>query len=149
MNRAEEALHCEVWEIIKAFKRRDVVAFHVPNGEKRTKITAAKLKRMGVLAGVADFVLVADGRCHFLELKATTGRQSREQEEFAAAAEAAGASYWLAHDISEVCDALNTIGAMTRPLIASGVHGGPGAQPAGRVRPVSPDPSPRGTGATA
>lgn len=149
MNRAEEAFHMHVWSLIQTFKRPDVVAFHVPNGEKRDRFAAAKLKRMGVIAGVADFCIVADGRCHFLELKAPNGRTSRQQEAFAAAAETAGASYWLAHDLSEACDALNTIGACTRPLIASGVHDGPGAHPAGRPRAVSPDPSPRGTGAPA
>ena len=31
--------------------------FHVPNGEKRDKATAAKLKRMGVKSGVPDVLL--------------------------------------------------------------------------------------------
>ena len=33
--------------------------YHVPNGEKRDKATAAKLKRMGVKPGVCDIVLPA------------------------------------------------------------------------------------------
>lgn len=32
-------------------------AFHCPNGEKRDKATAAKLKRMGVRAGVPDILM--------------------------------------------------------------------------------------------
>ena len=32
-------------------------AFHTPNGEKRDKATAAKLKRMGVRAGVPDVLM--------------------------------------------------------------------------------------------
>lgn len=96
----------------------------------------------------------ADGRhsrrCRFLHrgrgpvplprVEGGQGCQSKNQEDFAVAAEAAGASYWLVHDFDEVCTALNTIGVLTRPLIASGVHGGPGAQPPGQVRPVSGGP---------
>lgn len=150
MNRAEEVFHMQAWEIIRSFKRPDALAFHVPNGEKRNRSTAAKLKRMGVVSGVADFCIVVDGRCHFVELKTSTGRQAPAQKSFAALAEAAGASYWIVRHMDDLAFALNSIGACSRLFItASGVHGGPGAQPAGRASPVSPDYSPRGTGAPA
>ena len=42
----------------------------------------ARLKRMGLRAGVADIVLVIRGRAHFLELKTATGKQSDNQLDF-------------------------------------------------------------------
>lgn len=44
--------------------------FHPANGEIRNKKTAAKLKAMGVRAGIFDLVLIApDGTVRLLELK--------------------------------------------------------------------------------
>lgn len=37
---------------------KDALFFHVPNGGKRNAIEAAKFKRMGVLAGVSDLILL-------------------------------------------------------------------------------------------
>lgn len=58
--------------------------YHIPNGGKRDKATAARLKREGVKAGVPDICLpVARGKYHglYIELKAgkntVTDNQSR------------------------------------------------------------------------
>ena len=59
--------------------------YHVPNGERRDVVTATKLKRMGVKAGVPDlFLPVPVGRYHglFLEMKAKKGRPSLVQKEW-------------------------------------------------------------------
>lgn len=57
--------------------------FHVPNGEHRSKATGAKLKAMGVVAGVADLVCVSpDGIVQFMELKAPGGTLSDAQRVF-------------------------------------------------------------------
>ena len=61
--------------------------FHIPNGEKRDRITAAKLKAMGVKAGVPDLCLpVPVGRYHglYIELKIGKGRPSDRQREWIA-----------------------------------------------------------------
>lgn len=63
-------------------------AFHVPNGEKRDKATAARLQRMGVRKGVPDVLLpvtrydpqtniVSHGLA--IELKHGRGRETPEQ----------------------------------------------------------------------
>ena len=48
---SETSLHMETWKLLQAFKRRDVVAFHVPNGEKRSRVIGAKLMKMGAVPG--------------------------------------------------------------------------------------------------
>jgi hypothetical protein len=60
-----------------------IIVFHVPNGGLRTKAEAARLKWIGVLAGVLDLVLVLpDGRCAFWETKTPRGRLSDDQLAF-------------------------------------------------------------------
>jgi len=57
--------------------------FHVPNGGKRDKVAAAKLKQAGVLAGVADLCcMLPDGKVLWLEVKLTNGVQSDAQQVF-------------------------------------------------------------------
>lgn len=109
---SELALHFQVWKLITAYKRRDVLAWHTPNGEKRDKRTAARLKAMGVIPGVADFALIVKGKTHFLELKDVKGSQRVEQRIFECDAEAAGASYFLARSLREAIEVLNQIGAL-------------------------------------
>ena len=58
---------------------------HVPNGEKRDKATAGKLKAMGVRRGVPDLLLpVARTPFHglWVELKTTKGKLSADQVEW-------------------------------------------------------------------
>ena len=59
--------------------------FHVPNGEKRDKITAFKLKRQGVVAGVSDLCLpLPGGKTLWIELKTQKGRLSVMQKKLIA-----------------------------------------------------------------
>ena len=54
--------------------------FHVPNGEKRDKITAIRLKAQGVVAGIPDLCLpLSDNRVFWLELKTSKGKVSKVQ----------------------------------------------------------------------
>lgn len=59
--------------------------YHVPNGGKRDKATAAVLKRQGVKAGVPDLVLPV-ARCGYhglyIELKAPGGSVQKSQKEY-------------------------------------------------------------------
>lgn len=71
-----------------------VLLFHIPNGGKRGKQEAARLKRMGVKPGVPDLCLpVARGGFHglYVEMKRNDGgRVSTEQKAWLAALHAAG-----------------------------------------------------------
>jgi hypothetical protein len=62
----------------------DVLAFHVPNGGKRNAREGAKFKRMGVLAGVPD-VLILEPKQGFngfaVELKVKGGKLSKNQKD--------------------------------------------------------------------
>lgn len=59
--------------------------FAVPNGGKRDVTTAAKLKAEGVVAGVADLILLVRNSKYgalLIEMKTRTGRQSDSQKEW-------------------------------------------------------------------
>ena len=59
--------------------------FAVPNGGKRDALTGAKLKAEGVVAGVADLILLVPNRFYgalLVEMKTASGRQSASQKEW-------------------------------------------------------------------
>lgn len=59
--------------------------FAVPNGGARNKVIGAKLKAEGVLAGVADLILLRRNASYgglLIEMKTTKGRQSDSQTEW-------------------------------------------------------------------
>lgn len=56
--------------------------FAVPNGGRRDSVTGAKLKAEGVLAGVADLILLKSNSSYgalLIEMKTKQGRQSTTQ----------------------------------------------------------------------
>lgn len=65
-----------------------------------------KLRRMGLRSGVADLVIVKDGRAYFLEMKRHNGKQSVNQLQFEAEAIRAGAEYAVAHSFDEAVEIL-------------------------------------------
>ena len=59
--------------------------FAVPNGGRRDAATAAKLKAEGVVAGVADLILLKSNRDYgalLIEMKTSTGRQRDSQKKW-------------------------------------------------------------------
>ena len=59
--------------------RPGVFAFHCPNGGWRSRVEAAILKAMGTVPGVPDIIIIYDGHCFGLELKAEGGRLTPAQ----------------------------------------------------------------------
>lgn len=79
---------------------RGLVFWHTPNGGRRNKREAGRLKAMGVRPGVSDLILFHEGRLYALELKAPGGRPSDAQIQFMNDIEDAGA-------IVEMCTGLD------------------------------------------
>ena len=79
----------------------DLLIFHVPSGEPRDVVVAMKLKRMGVVPGVADFLMFVSGRSIAIEMKDGGGRQSNEQKKFQERWEACGNEYWVIRSLEE------------------------------------------------
>lgn len=78
--------------------------FAVPNGGKRDKVTAAKLKAEGALAGVADLILLMpNNQYHALciEMKTSSGRQADTQRKWQKLIEQDGYKYVICRSIDE------------------------------------------------
>ena len=86
--------------------------FAVPNGEKRSPITGAKLKAMGVRPGVSDLIILVNRRPYALELKAGRGAPSLAQDLWGDEWVSAGGSYHVGRDLDDVLSYLARIGAI-------------------------------------
>lgn len=84
--------------------------FAVPNGGRRDKVTGAKLKAEGVLAGVADLILLKSNARHgalLIEMKTGSGKQSEAQGRWQRAIEKDGYKYVLCRSIEEFMREVN------------------------------------------
>lgn len=87
--------------------------YHPPNGGARSAREGAKLKAMGTQRGVPDFAFVLPGgRAAFIELKASGGRLSKEQKDFAVRAHDLGAHWACCSSLDEVRAALKEWGVI-------------------------------------
>lgn len=86
---------------------------HVPNGEYRTEKTGALLQRMGVMPGVADFLLIdGAGLHHWLELKRGDAPLSMNQVRFRTEMRTRGVPHAVARSFDEAVEQLNQWGAL-------------------------------------
>ena len=108
----EAQIHAAVCDHLRLRARPDVLWLHVPNGERRDKITGAKLKRLGVLAGASDLLLWHQGNSFALELKAAGGRLSESQLEFMARFNDAGGHSAVAEGIDRALACLEAWGLL-------------------------------------
>ena len=85
--------------------------FAVPNGAKRTKIQGKNLKREGMVAGVADLILLIPSKGHnslCLEMKnGKKGRQQQNQKEWQEVAEKYGNKYVVLRSFDEFRNEIN------------------------------------------
>lgn len=109
----ERSLHIAVADMLRRFLSPGWVAFHPANGEHRTEATGALLKRMLVLPGVSDFILLGPGPivCA-LELKKQGNTPSHEQKAFLAAVRAIGGHAEWTHSYNQAISILAEWGAL-------------------------------------
>ena len=82
----------------------DLVIMAIPNGGNRNIVTAAIMKREGVLAGAGDlFLTFASHGYHglWIEMKTKKGKQSESQKEFQKKQERLGYKYVVCHSFDE------------------------------------------------
>lgn len=118
----EFAIQIALVERLKLQGNRDVIWWHCPNGELREPRTAARLKAMGVMPGVADLIFVwRDGyeslgdektRVLFLELKRKGEKQTADQEWFEKMVRERGCEYRVADSIDEAVAILKDRGIL-------------------------------------
>ena len=65
MKHNESKIQIEIVKYIRYLYPKSIL-FAIPNGHQRHIITAADLKREGVLAGVSDLIWINEGKVYFL-----------------------------------------------------------------------------------
>lgn len=110
--RSEAELHRAVIDMAAAECGPGVIVAHVPNGGKRNKIEAGRLKGMGTLAGMPDLIVLVAGRVYGLELKTAAGRLSAEQKAMAERFRRAGSEYEVARSVGDARQRLIAWGAI-------------------------------------
>lgn len=107
IQRPEQGFQIAVVNFIRA-AAPDLLFFHVPNGAGRSAVEGEILRLMGVLAGVADLVIVLpDGSVGFIELKAGKGRLSPAQQTFKDRALKANARWAEARTLDDIAAVLS------------------------------------------
>jgi hypothetical protein len=89
---SEDATHRAIYRYLKAVLPHGWVVFHPPNGGSRHPIEAARMKGMGVTAGIPDLVIlgcepvfddlpnsIKAPATYFIEVKSAKGRPSLPQ----------------------------------------------------------------------
>jgi hypothetical protein len=104
---AEHDLQASVLDYLKLHRARGVFAFSIPNAAKRSPWQAARMKREGLLAGVADVcVMMNNGRTGWLEFKTIKGGQSVAQQVFEARCTHLSHHYALCRNLPDAIEAL-------------------------------------------
>ena len=75
----EAMLQRALMQHVFARSARGTYVFAVPNGGKRSRISSAIFKGLGVRAGVPDLICIKAGQVCAIELKSPTGRLSKHQ----------------------------------------------------------------------
>lgn len=76
--------------------------FAVPNGGSRNMLEAINLKATGVVAGVADLIiLMPNAKTIFVEVKTEKGIQSDKQKDFEKTVTDLGFKYYLVRSLEE------------------------------------------------
>jgi hypothetical protein len=98
---SENEIHMKAWAWCQK-AHPALLIFHVANERKAHVQYHVKMKRKGVLAGVADFLAFpVDGRKFAIELKDDKGTQDAEQVKFQRRWERAGGLYFIARTVAD------------------------------------------------
>ena len=85
--------------------------FAVPNGGRRDETTAGKLKAEGVLAGVADLILLKRNDHYgalLIEMKTRSGHQAESQKQWQSLIERDGYKYVICRSLEDFQREVNT-----------------------------------------
>lgn len=99
----EAALQKRCVEYLRLLENQGkLMFFHVTNAP-RNAVTGARLKQMGMRAGVPDLVILfPGGRCCFLELKSAKGSLTLEQAAFKEGVRAMGFPFAVCKSLEEL-----------------------------------------------
>jgi hypothetical protein len=109
----EVRTHIAIADLLRVAAVHGWVWSHIPSGGRRSAITGALLKRMGLRKGLPDFLLISPtGVHHWLELKRGRAPMTEEQAEFGAAMTLRGVPWACARSFEAAKSTLKSWGAL-------------------------------------
>ena len=119
-NQHEFRIQCALADLLRRAARPDVFWFAIPNGEARSAVTGARIKRAGGRAGLPDLCFLIEGRCLGLEIKTardkargiSRGRLSDSQFDVALEWERAGGIYVVVYGFDQAVEILSQCGVL-------------------------------------
>lgn len=104
-NYPESALQmrCVAW-FLRTYPEAEGCLFHVPNEGKRSIRQGERGKRLGMVSGVADLVLIHKSQVVFFELKSPLGSLSESQRRWRDVVTAQGFPYHVIRTIGDFRD---------------------------------------------
>lgn len=88
--------------VVNYLRNNGIFVFAVPNGgSRKNALEGYNLKLSGVMAGVADLIILLPKRVVFVEMKMPEGRQSDSQKEFEKKVEELGFEYYIWRSVDE------------------------------------------------
>lgn len=100
MNHLESKLQSE---IVKYLRQKDICFFCVPNEAGKSALHTARLKAMGLKAGVSDLILLFKKKTVvFCEIKTEIGKQSPSQKGFEAEVLNLGFEYIIVRSVEDI-----------------------------------------------
>jgi hypothetical protein len=111
-------------DLLQVYANRGLLTFcHVPNGERRDRATAGRLKAMGTMPGVADLLVWTQGGGHFaIELKAGAGKLSPAQTAWHGTLENLGHRVYVCRSVDDVERVLRAEGVPPIGTLAMVIH---------------------------
>lgn len=98
----EDPLHVAILEYLDLVLPKSATpAWHTPNGGKRDKRTAAKMKKLGTRAGFPDLGFLFQSKLYTLEVKPKDGTQSAVQKGWQDWITHAGGFYAIVRNVDE------------------------------------------------
>lgn len=113
----DESKLCErcVWLWDNSYRLDPFNLIHIPNEGERSLALGAKMRRMGLRKGVADYMVLKNGRlAGWMEFKWKSGDLTDEQREFAAKAKRDGVPFVIIRRVEEFILALKEWGIIDK-----------------------------------
>lgn len=115
VSRIEQGIQKSIVEMLDVVLARGWLYYHCPNGEERSKVTAAILIGLGVKRGIADLMFISPAALtHAMEVKRPNGTLTKEQEQFRDYCRAVGAPWAVVESLDQALRVLEEWGALRR-----------------------------------
>jgi hypothetical protein len=109
---SEQAIQRAVCQHLRQRGAAGLVWWHTPNGGRRRPVEAAIFDGLGVRPGVADLIMLRDGRAFALELKTAAGRPTAAQMRFISEFRTAGGEASIVNGLDQALRTLETWGLL-------------------------------------